>query len=180
MLSFICLLAILNRLPTADKMRAWGLNISPVCKLCGQEDESRSHLFIMCSFSKQVWKQVLMLCGIMRNVQDWNYELFWAVKNSKGKTLSARILQSAWCAFIYEIWRERNAWVHSGIASGSEVNLEKKLNLMLNSDVRIRNITCNDVNRGLLENWGLHENIFDRWVKMYRRYKVILSKLSLL
>ena len=45
-------LAILNRLPTVDRLKAWGIDKDGLCTLCKQEQESRDHLFFECSYSK--------------------------------------------------------------------------------------------------------------------------------
>ena len=47
-------MAMLNRLPTMDRMIAWGLEVDGVCRLCRNGMESRDHLFFDCSFSKEV------------------------------------------------------------------------------------------------------------------------------
>ena len=52
-------MALLNRLPTFDKMVSWGLNVSGTCRLCQQAMETRDHLFFGCSYSREVWKAIL-------------------------------------------------------------------------------------------------------------------------
>ena len=101
-------LAILNRLPTVDRLKAWGIDKDGLCSLCKQEQESRDHLFFECSYSKAVWKKVLQLCGLNREVLDWRREFAWAVQKFKGKALITKILKISWNAYIYCIWKERN------------------------------------------------------------------------
>ena len=50
-------MAILNRLPTLDRMSSWGLVQDGKCRLCQNALETRDHLFFACSFSKKVWGQ---------------------------------------------------------------------------------------------------------------------------
>ena len=71
----IAWMAILNRLPTKDRLRNWGYGLEGVCSLCKQENETRDHLFFECSYSKNIWQQVLGLCRLRRDVLDWSYEL---------------------------------------------------------------------------------------------------------
>ncbi|XP_020890764.1 uncharacterized protein LOC110230885 [Arabidopsis lyrata subsp. lyrata] len=53
-------LAQLDRLPTRDRLIAWGMPISPACCICSQFAESRDHLFLRCVFSEQIWKLILL------------------------------------------------------------------------------------------------------------------------
>lgn len=43
--SFICWLAILDRLPTSDRLNSWGLNVQEDCILCNTGKEFRDHIF---------------------------------------------------------------------------------------------------------------------------------------
>ena len=61
-------MAILDRLPTKDRLISWGLTIDGDCKLCQIEPETRNHLFFGCSFSKGIWRTILQLCGLNRRV----------------------------------------------------------------------------------------------------------------
>ncbi|XP_018475554.1 uncharacterized protein LOC108846863 [Raphanus sativus] len=52
--SFMTWLAIKNRLSTGDRMRQWGMIQG--CKLCGERDETRDHLFFACPFAYSIWE----------------------------------------------------------------------------------------------------------------------------
>ena len=105
-------MAILNRLPTKDRMSEWGMQLDRGCVLCHNVKESRNHIFFGCSFSKGIWKEVLSLCHLDRGVLDWEQELKWAVQRLKGKAMISSLLKVAWNAYIYNIWRERNIRIH--------------------------------------------------------------------
>ena len=60
----IAWMAILNRLPTIDRLQSWGIEARDCCALCKQDQETRDHLFFGCSFSRAIWKKVLVLCGL--------------------------------------------------------------------------------------------------------------------
>lgn len=57
--SMIAWMAVLNRLPTKDKLSSQGLNVDTVCLLCNRADESRDHMFLFiyyyCDYSKKIW-----------------------------------------------------------------------------------------------------------------------------
>ena len=73
--AIIAWMAILNRLPTKDRLKSWGLVMEEECPLCKHEQETRNHLFFECSYSKTIWKMILQQCGLRRNVLGWSYEL---------------------------------------------------------------------------------------------------------
>ena len=61
-------------------------------------------MFFGCSFSKVIWKSVLKLCNIRREVGSWSEEIHWVVKKMKGRALISLILRIAWRACIYLTW----------------------------------------------------------------------------
>ena len=68
-------MATLNRLPTKDGMKKWGIEVDEECILCKEGKESRDHMFFTCRFSKSIWKRVITLCGLQREVLSWVEEL---------------------------------------------------------------------------------------------------------
>ena len=88
-------MAILNRLPTKDRLISWGLTIDGDCKLCQIEPKTRDHLFFGCSFSRGIWRTILQLCGLKRRVGSWTEELDWAIQRFKGKALISVVLRLA-------------------------------------------------------------------------------------
>lgn len=57
-------LAYHGRCWTADRLARRGLAHSPLCLLCDQEPETMEQLLVGCSFSHQVWHEVLAWCRI--------------------------------------------------------------------------------------------------------------------
>ncbi|XVE66529.1 hypothetical protein DITRI_Ditri08aG0086500 [Diplodiscus trichospermus] len=76
-------LALLNRLSTKDRLIAWGIRVDDLCVLCSEKMETRDQLFFEFNYSKQIWKTILALCGLDRDVMCWNNELRWAI-NRRG------------------------------------------------------------------------------------------------
>lgn len=56
---FILCLSLLNRLAAATRLHHCDMNVSPLCKVCGQEVETTHHLFFTCGYRNEVWKKVL-------------------------------------------------------------------------------------------------------------------------
>ncbi|KAL4347029.1 hypothetical protein GQ457_17G017510 [Hibiscus cannabinus] len=61
-------MAILNRLPTQDRLSSFGMQVETGCVLCGREHEWRDHIFFDCAFSRKVWFGILLPCQLRR---DW-------------------------------------------------------------------------------------------------------------
>lgn len=52
--SFVVWTAYLNKLPTAERLGKWGINVNEVCVLCKAHKESRDHLFFECEFAVKI------------------------------------------------------------------------------------------------------------------------------
>ena len=59
-------MAILNRLPTKDRLIAWGMEINGICCLCQNANESRDHLFFECNYSMEIWAMILTRCVLAK------------------------------------------------------------------------------------------------------------------
>ncbi|XP_010532446.1 PREDICTED: uncharacterized protein LOC104808463 [Tarenaya hassleriana] len=56
--AFMVWLTARNRLPARDRLNYWGLNISPFCLLCNDEDESTGHLYFNCGYTIALWTSI--------------------------------------------------------------------------------------------------------------------------
>ncbi|KAK9030733.1 hypothetical protein V6N11_032146 [Hibiscus sabdariffa] len=106
-------MAILNRLPTRDRLLGFGLEVEGDCVLCESNSETRGHIFFQCEYSKLVWQSLLQACQIHRVVMDWNRELEWA-SAMRGRSFDSMTFRLIWNCFVYSIWRERNCRIFSG------------------------------------------------------------------
>ena len=153
--AMITWMAILDRLPTMDRLLSWGLATDGNCKLCQIEPENRDHLFFGCSFSRGIWRTILQLCGLNRRMVSWTEELDWAMQKFKGKALISVVLRLAWRAFIYHVWRERNRRMHEQQPGDHDQLVEH-----IKNDIRLRlnglqNISNDLINYIICQNWGL-------------------------
>lgn len=111
--SFILWLAVLGRLNTKDRLRAWGLLSDSSCVLCYGGSESHSHLFFDCSFTSLIWKNVKTKCGLgvpacgLETELHWGYLNDWIGKNwewnefKAGKTTRYSVLSSSLPSYIF-------------------------------------------------------------------------------
>ncbi|XP_020876673.1 uncharacterized protein LOC110227273 [Arabidopsis lyrata subsp. lyrata] len=109
--AFICWVVAWNRLHTRDRLRRWGLSISPSCVLCNGFDESREHLFFECVFSQEVW--VFFTSRLNLNPPASFMDcLQWVNSATRDLNLSL-IIKLLFQASVYLIWKERNSRIHS-------------------------------------------------------------------
>ena len=70
--SVIVWMAILNKLPTMDRLASWGLEVNETCCLCQRSGECRDHLFFGCRFSRSIWEKILSLSEQSRLIRTWS------------------------------------------------------------------------------------------------------------
>ena len=131
-----------------------GISVREICCNCKEEMEIRDHLFFGCSYAKCIWKQILQLCGLNRDVGSWLEELEWAIQRIKGKALISIVLRIAWKAFIYFVWRERNRRLHNDLSENPEKLLARIKEVVRIKLTSLTNIAADDVNRNLFCSWG--------------------------
>lgn len=117
---FFVWLAIRQRIWTADRRQRCGLQDSAECILCDQEMESPVHLFVNCSYSKQVWHIILSAVHLSApptpaiDILDWWLELRHGHNGLKQRGIDSMVQLILWC-----LWKERNTRVFEGAAGRS-------------------------------------------------------------
>ncbi|KAH1066114.1 hypothetical protein J1N35_031101 [Gossypium stocksii] len=96
-------MAILNRLPSKERLIRQGMSIEGHCLLCHNENETGDHLSAECVFAIKSVEQVLLLCNINRTMANWQLEFDWICSKLKEKDLIIVVSKLAWNAFIYVI-----------------------------------------------------------------------------
>ncbi|XP_039027678.1 uncharacterized protein LOC120161531 [Hibiscus syriacus] len=81
--SLITWIAILDWLPTKDRLARFGVVTDLACGLCGTGLESRNHLFLECSYSRAVWDSVLHVCRLHHQGLSWDDLICWMTSNWK-------------------------------------------------------------------------------------------------
>ncbi|XVF68715.1 hypothetical protein PTKIN_Ptkin11bG0023800 [Pterospermum kingtungense] len=158
--AIIAWMVILEKIPTFNKLKKWGLPTDDTCFLCHHAQETRYHLFFECRFSKQIWEWVLSTCGIQRTIRGWFEELKWTEQMIKGKSPLATILRIVWCAYVYYVWSERNNRIHKKVEKDGEHVLKQ---IIWDFRVRIsnfRNFFRDSANSYVAENWVMKNTVF--------------------
>lgn len=108
--SFICWLAVLDRLSTRAILHYFNPEITSACVFYGL-DETRYHLFFSCSFSSQVLSSISSITYHTALI-SWDQLLNWGCL-LKGKSLKSKICNLTWQATIHHLQLEWNARIHS-------------------------------------------------------------------
>ena len=151
----IAWMAVLNRLPTMDRLVAWSLADSGNCRLCQDGMETKDHLFFGCCYSRAIWRAILNLCGLRREVHNWKAKLKWAIQKLKCRSLVTLILRIAWQVFIYFIWREMNQKLYTQKSENGLHVLEQIKSTVRIKTSRLCHVADDPVNRSLCQSWGL-------------------------
>ncbi|KAE8719033.1 putative FKBP-type peptidyl-prolyl cis-trans isomerase 1 [Hibiscus syriacus] len=74
--NLIAWMALLNKLPTKDRLLRMGISNDNTCVNCNNSYESRDHLFSQCTLAVDLWNLILKLNGMQSTFLPWNEMLF--------------------------------------------------------------------------------------------------------
>uniref|UniRef100_A0ACD5XX26 Uncharacterized protein n=2 Tax=Avena sativa TaxID=4498 RepID=A0ACD5XX26_AVESA len=114
---FAWLTTLDDRCWTNDRRKRHGLTDNDTCSVCDQECETISHLLIQCSFSQQIWHDILAKLNLPmcmpRNDEEFCQWFDAAASNadpSLRKGIKSIILLTIW-----RLWKTRNDSVFNNI-----------------------------------------------------------------
>jgi len=128
--AFICWVMAWNRQHSRDRLRLWGLSISPMCLLCNAHHESRDHLFFNCAFSREVWSSFTTRVNLSPPLLFMDC-LGWVNSATRDPNLSL-IIKLIFQASVYLLWKERNDRIHS-LQHRSPAAIIRSISLILRS-----------------------------------------------
>ncbi|GKD77238.1 RNA-directed DNA polymerase, eukaryota, reverse transcriptase zinc-binding domain protein [Tanacetum coccineum] len=106
--SFILWVAIKGRLKTRDKLARWFTVGDRKCLLCNVQDESHSHLFFSCKFSKRLRERLKPMAKLEMVRNEWASVISNIVNRPANNTIWSVIQRIMFGAVVYFIWQERN------------------------------------------------------------------------
>ncbi|KAG2303371.1 hypothetical protein Bca52824_032022 [Brassica carinata] len=121
--SFTVWTAILGRLPTRDRLSAWGLSIPLNCVLCSSGIETYEHLFFQCPYAVAIWTHFsvsvlaapptsLLACSALLSQVPW--------QNSPALSAILKLLLKV---IIYVLWTERNFRIFRDLTSTQHASI---------------------------------------------------------
>lgn len=105
-----------NRIPTMQNLAARNIHTQSIlCKGCGKEEESASHLYFRCEVFSKVWLECLKWWGLQAPLQEvHNFHLNQFSGLISGSKQQTCMWDLVWFAAIWVIWCAHNAIVLNG------------------------------------------------------------------
>lgn len=111
-----------NKILTWDRIQKKGFSGPSRCCLCKNEEETRNHLLINCSFTKKLWMDIRKIFGkseiVLKEINaiifQWNQEKFQCKVVSRAWDLIAGFV-------LWMVWKERNRRIFQDKAKDSEI-----------------------------------------------------------
>lgn len=160
--SFITWITWLNRLPTADRLSSWGMNVDESCVLCNLDNESRDHLFFECQFSSAVWREGVRRNCTLLNSENWQEIVGFMQQNSNSGGLRKLMMRLLWTATIYRLWAERNRRRHGERAETVNQVVRRITFDLQHKSLSFEKFIDNATNSLICENWGLPHSLLYR------------------
>ncbi|XP_021731005.1 uncharacterized protein LOC110697912 [Chenopodium quinoa] len=105
--TFISWLAVLNRLRNRSILAYIGVCDDPICLLCGQEEETRDHLFFKFPYSRKCLSMISSWLGIQE--QLFSIDDTWiSLREQVEDSIKKRCVLAVLVAVVYHIWMARN------------------------------------------------------------------------
>lgn len=109
-----------KKILTVDNLRKRGMIIPNVCLMCFQDGESVNHLFIHCSFARQLWNKILNVLHLSW-VMPEEIEQFFVQWHEGMDPKSVRwFWRIVMLAGIWFLWKERNSRIFRSRAGSVE------------------------------------------------------------
>jgi len=108
-----------NALQTGVDLKKRGIvipNCNFRCSFCGQEEETKDHIFFSCIAVYDVWMRCYSWFGIVSVWLESTQQIFCQRVMVSGSALANRIWRILWCSITWVIWNWRNNAVFRGTA----------------------------------------------------------------
>ncbi|KAL8556294.1 hypothetical protein ACS0TY_003931 [Phlomoides rotata] len=100
-----------NRMPTKDRLQRIGIipaSEATTCALCGEEKETAIHLFLFCSFAREVWSKIQGWLGITMVPHYTPSINFLQFGEIMGQGEKEKIISTIWVCTNWVLWNCRN------------------------------------------------------------------------
>jgi len=148
--------ALLNKLPTRDRLFRFRIIEDTVCVLCRQEQETNTHLFFDCQFTKYIWSLCKLKLGFGNSqMGSISEEAVGLQLKFKAKDTLYSLSKLLLAAAVWNIWQERNR----RIFQNQELN-KVLVFRRLYDDIHILMRTCHwktckdSTKNNILSNWS--------------------------
>ncbi|GJZ85640.1 hypothetical protein Tco_0650979 [Tanacetum coccineum] len=91
-----------------------GVQTSLLCPLYSKVNDSHSHLFFLCEFSKDVWKRMAAKINLNKIDFIWEEVVNELLEKNNGNNIWSTVKRISLVAVVYFIWQERNQRIFRG------------------------------------------------------------------
>ncbi|XP_059669018.1 uncharacterized protein LOC132314136 [Cornus florida] len=102
-----------------------GFHGPSICHNCFQAEDTNNHLFCTCEYAVEVWQQVVIWLNTTDiRFQELSVFVEWMLQLTQVKGFKSKLLKGLFVVFVWKIWMERNAALHSGskVSSAAAAN----------------------------------------------------------
>jgi hypothetical protein len=165
--SFLLWLVFRDAFVTKAKMCSWGYGRYTLCRFCFGRQECIEHLFFLCSFSRRIWKTLMIDCLIFNPIVEWEDVAHWSIEVLKGRSLQVSLCRLCLVAFIYHIWKQ-----HDDLSHGKSPRSEGVLVTQIRWEVRSRIMAKEALkkasyNSKQVQIWNLHSLMYVICLQVY-------------
>ncbi|GJT83581.1 reverse transcriptase zinc-binding domain-containing protein [Tanacetum coccineum] len=155
--TFIMWLALHGRLQTHDIMAKWNNNITLSCSLCDECNDSVTHLFFQCRYSKKVWNVIKAVINLDQINHEWKDIIEHLQSLNRENNIKSILKKIGVTVCVYMIWNVRNSRAFKNGSKDEETiiriikdEIRKKLaSLSVKRYVAVKRV---------FEEWGLNPN----------------------
>jgi hypothetical protein len=76
-------------------------------------------------FSKRTWRSLMAICLVHRSLETWEEITYWCITELRRDCFKTRLRILCLGAAVYNLWRQRNALLHSSSVATEEALLSK-------------------------------------------------------
>ncbi|XP_074277918.1 uncharacterized protein LOC141601526 [Silene latifolia] len=113
--SFLVVLVMQRKLATIDQVMHRGMHLVNRCVLCKAANEDHAHLFFQCSYSSNIWQNLLEWMGMRGRSMKLKTELHWLANRRHRKHWKALRISSCLNALTHSLGEERNSRIFNNL-----------------------------------------------------------------
>ena len=107
--SILCWRVLWKKLPTLDHVKQFHPEIDQLCCLCEAEPETVSHLFLECTYTRDIWRRCCEALHLPFDLVDISLEMVaLRIPQMLGSTRGGAIGRLTILTWIFSIWEEQN------------------------------------------------------------------------
>ncbi|KAK7251071.1 hypothetical protein RIF29_33950 [Crotalaria pallida] len=131
-----------NILPVRANLFNRGIQVDPVCPLCGDTLESVSHALLQCRLVNPVWFASHLAIHI-----PMDYEIDFGSWFLHMITTGDRDAAASICNLLWAVWARRNDWVHNSRQSSFDLILSKAASITIPHAARNPSTATEEMNQ---------------------------------